>query len=161
MDSRPGKETRFNIYLPLLEKDRDDAEEVKVGGAYQKGFERILLIDDEEPILSMEQKFLSRLGYHVTVRTDSQSALADFRASPDQYDLIITDMAKPKLTGDELSRRMLDIRPDIPIILCTGFSESIDEEKAKAIGIRGFALKPLSTWELSNLNHNVLKGSRG
>ena len=97
------------------------------------GNERILLIDDEAQIIDIERRILERLGYKVTSKTDSEEALAEFSARPEQFDLVITDMTMPKITGDRLARRLMDINPQIPVIMCTGFNEAITEEKAMAM----------------------------
>ncbi|MBU8909932.1 MAG: response regulator, partial [Desulfobacterales bacterium] len=107
------------------------------------GTERILLVDDEEAILTMEKQMLERLGYQVVSRTSSIEALEAFRSSPDKFDLVITDMAMPNMAGNKLSVELIKIRPGIPILLCTGFSETMSEEKAASLGIKGFILKPM------------------
>ena len=101
---------------------------------------------------------LERLGYAVDTRTSSVEALALFRSKCDDYDLIITDMTMPLMNGDRLSKEILDIRPDMPIILCTGFSENMTEEKADNIGIKAFALKPLVQRDLAAIVRRVLDG---
>ncbi|MBW2035495.1 MAG: response regulator, partial [Deltaproteobacteria bacterium] len=99
---------------------------------------------------------LERLGYEVTTRTSSIEALELFKAKPDRFDLVITDMTMPHMTGDRLARELMKIRPDIPIILCTGFSERISEEKAKGMGIKAFVMKPLVMRDLANTVRKVL-----
>jgi len=99
---------------------------------------------------------LERLGYKVTTRTNSIEALAHFQNSPDQYDAVITDQTMPGMTGFDLARRMLQIRPDLPIILCTGYSNLVDEEQAKMIGIKGFIMKPMSKKDIGTLLKIVL-----
>ena len=113
------------------------------------GNEHILLVDDEENIVHMIQHMLERLGYHVTGRTSSVEALEAFRSLPKKFDIIITDQTMPNMTGEELAKELLRIRPDIPIILCTGFSEIIPEEKAKAIGIKDYIMKPVLKSQLA------------
>jgi CheY-like chemotaxis protein len=122
--SEPGKGTTFHVYLPIIQKASaktiaQNNEPLPIGS------ERILLVDDELPIIKMQQQILKRLGYSVTTRTNSVEALEAFRSSPDQFDLVITDMAMPNMTGDTLTREVKSIRPDIPMILCTGFSTNI------------------------------------
>jgi signal transduction histidine kinase/CheY-like chemotaxis protein len=129
--SIPGKGTIFQVYLPLIENLEHAAELEPTNGA-AKGEERILLVDDEEQIVAMERQMLENLGYRVTARTDSQEALKVFAEHPHNFDLVITDMTMPYLTGDQLAQKMLDIEPNIPVILCTGFNEIITEEKALA-----------------------------
>jgi PAS domain S-box-containing protein len=146
--SKPGKGTAFHVYLPVI-KMQVETEETEATEPVLKGTERILLVDDEDPIVRMEKKMLERLGYHITMRTSSTDALEAFRAEPDKFDLIITDMTMPNMTGVQLSKKLQEIRPDIPIILCTGFSEQINEIKTKAAGISGYVMKPIVRSELA------------
>ncbi|MCP4686692.1 MAG: response regulator, partial [Desulfobacterales bacterium] len=122
------------------------------------GTERILFVDDEEMLTDMTKQILERLGYHVVAENSSVKALARFRARPEDFDLVITDMTMPKMTGAELAAEMMDIRPDIPIILCTGFSMIIDEQKAKSMGIRDFVYKPIIRRNISQSIRRVLDG---
>ncbi len=155
-DSHPGQGTIFLISLPsvpaLSAKGKEPAEQ------HANGREHILLIDDEDILVEVGKAMLQRLGYKVTTRSNSIEALATFQDQPDAFDLIITDLTMPGMTGVDLSRRMLQIRPDLPVILCTGYSSLLSEEKAKAMGIRGFAMKPFSKKEISQLIRRVLKG---
>jgi CheY-like chemotaxis protein len=123
------------------------------------GKERILLVDDEEQIVRMSQQMLERLGYHVTARTSSIETLEAFRAAPDKFDLVITDTTMPNMTGIELARKLMEIRSDIPIIICTGFSEKISSDKATAMGIRGYVMKPVVKSELAKKIREVLDQS--
>ena len=123
---------------------------------FQLGVEKVLFIDDEEILAEMGKDMLERLGYHVTVRKSSLNALETFQNQPDKFDLVITDQTMPGMIGVDLARRMLQIRPDIPIILCTGYSSTISEEKAKSIGIREFVLKPLTKKNIAKLIRKVL-----
>ncbi len=153
--SEPGKGTQFNIYLPVVQT-RSEQQLTDITEPLQTGNEHILLVDDEISILKMEQAMLERLGYKVTTRSSSIDALEAFRTNPDKFDLIITDMAMPNMAGDKLSVEINQIRPDIPILLCTGFSEIISEEKAKSLGINGFLLKPVISRNLSQKIREVL-----
>ncbi|NQT68582.1 MAG: response regulator [Desulfobacteraceae bacterium] len=153
--SEPGEGTAFHVYLPVL-KSKIETEEIDAITPVQKGTERILLVDDEEPIIRMEKQMLERLGYQVTACTSSPDALMAFRASPGKFDLVITDMTMPNMTGVQLSQKLLEIRPDIPIIICTGFSTKVDGEKAKAAGIRGYVMKPVVTSEIAKKIREVL-----
>lgn len=157
--SKPGKGTTVNVYLPLMEKS-NDAEPVEKVQDYKTGNERILLVDDEEPIAQVVRQMLERLGYQVTFRTSSPDALEAFRANPEFFDLVITDMTMPNMTGDKLSQELISIRPDIPVIICTGFSERINDKKAKALGIKGFLMKPVVMLEMSNMVRNVIDEAR-
>lgn len=120
------------------------------------GEERILFIDDEELLSEMGKDMLEKLGYHVTVRRSSFEALETFQNNPKDFDMVITDQTMPGITGSDLARRMIQIRPDIPIILCTGYSNLIDEHSAKALGIKEFALKPLTKGAIGALIRKVL-----
>jgi CheY-like chemotaxis protein len=102
----------------------------------------LLLVDDEEVLVKMGQVMLERLGYTVTTRTNSLEALTTFKNQADQFDAVVTDQTMPGITGVDLARMMLQIRPDIPIILCTGFSTLVNESQARAFGIKEFAMKP-------------------
>ena len=153
--SEPGKGTVFNIYLPV-EKSRFTEQISNSNVKAQRGTEKILLVDDEEAILSMEKLMLERLGYHVTSRTSSIEALEAFRAAPDKFNLVITDMAMPNMPGNKLSVALIRIRPDIPVLLCTGFSETMSEEQAASIGIKGFLWKPIVMKDLSQKIREVL-----
>jgi len=163
VDSEPGKGTTFNIFLPIIEKESIAmVEPAKKAEVLPTGDERILLVDDdEEPIARLEYQMLSRLGYKVTFHVNSQEALEAFKDNPHDFDLIITDMTMPNLTGDQLAEKLIEIRPDIPIIVCTGFSEWVNEEKAKAIGVKGLLMKPVVKSNMANLVRKVLEPSVG
>ncbi len=152
VDSKPLKGTTFHVYFPLSKKvvDADKAafEPIPTGN------ERILFVDDEQMLINLGKRMLERLGYLVTTETNSMKALELFRKNPDKFDLILTDMTMPNLTGVQLAQTILQIRSDIPIVLCTGFSELISEEKVKRIGISDFLMKPL---DMKNLADSVRK----
>lgn len=118
--------------------------------------DHILFVDDKKTIADVIQLALENLGYKVSIRTSSVEALEAFRNSPDKYDLVITDMTMPNMTGKVLAKKMMHIRPDIPIILCTGFSEQIDERRAKAIGIKAFIMKPIIIRDIAHSIRDVL-----
>ena len=113
-------------------------------------------MDDEEGIVEIGREILEYLGYEVVARTSSIEALELFRGQAERFDLVITDMTMPNMTGDKLAQELLKIRPDIPIILCTGFSEHITEEKAKAMGIQELAMKPIVMKELAKAMRRAL-----
>jgi len=156
VQSEPGKGTTFNVYLPRIELSETDR--TPTVEPLPKGTERVLFVDDEEALLKMGKQMLERLGYQVSIETNSAKALEVFRAHPDNFDLVITDMTMPNMTGTKLATELLAIRTDIPIVLCTGFSALINEEKAKAIGIREFVMKPLVTRDLAMTIRKVLDG---
>jgi PAS domain S-box-containing protein len=153
--SEPGLGTTFKVYLPLIAGEIDSQPELK-NEIPPGGDEAILVVDDEEVITNLERKLLEGLGYRVAVFADSEEALQAFRADPEGFDLILTDMTMPRLNGDELAREILRIRPGMPIILCTGFSEVIDAEKSKGMGIREFMLKPIEKNELARAVRRAL-----
>ena len=154
--SEPGKGTEFHVYMPV-EKSLSEEQNIQTKTPLLGGTEQILLVYDEEAILGMEKKMLERLGYQVTSRTSSLEALEAFRTNPDKFDLIITDMAMPNMAGDKLSAELIKIRSDIPILLCTGFSETMYEEKATSLGIKGFILKPIVMKDLAQKIRELLE----
>ena len=149
-----AKGSSFDVYLPVIEREADAEARPKM--AMPTGNESILFIDDEKALVDLGHQILKRLGYDVTTRTSSIEALELFIAQPDKFDLVITDMTMPNMTGDELARRLMAIRSDIPVILCTGYSERISKEKAHAIGIREFVLKPIVMSEMAVTVRKVL-----
>ena len=156
--SRPGEGTVFHVYLPIIPDTALSEIKSAAPDLTPVGNEHILYIDDEEILAEMGKTMLERLGYRVTARTSSLEALATFQNQPDQFDLVITDQTMPGMTGVDLARRMLQIRPGMPIILCTGFSTLITEDKAKSLGIKGFAMKPLARKDIAALIRKVLEG---
>ncbi|MFC1840327.1 PAS domain S-box protein [Thermodesulfobacteriota bacterium] len=154
VESEVGKGSTFNVYLPLEKTEAQDLKEDSI--EIPKGNEHILFVDDEESIVNIMQKSLEKLGYKVTGRTSSVEALEAFRNNPNKFDLVITDMTMPNMTGEDLAKELMNIEPDIPIILCTGFSEKINEEKAKEIGISSFVMKPIIVSEIATTIRNVL-----
>ncbi|HSB71652.1 MAG TPA: ATP-binding protein [Candidatus Methylomirabilis sp.] len=146
VDTAPERGTKFEIYLPRC--DAAEAVDAPAEEPLHGGRERILIVDDEPFLARLWREMLQRLGYQVTGFTDSFEALETFRATPESFDLVMTDQTMPQLTGETLARECLRIRPDIPIILCTGFSHTMTEEKARALGIRAYLMKPLSRREL-------------
>ncbi len=153
--SEPGKGSTFSVYLPKIAEELSLAETVDEE-AVPTGHERILFIDDEEMLVEMGQDLLEGLGYQVTATTGSLDALALFRADPSRFDLVITDQTMPNLTGVELAKAVIALKPDMPVILCTGFSHLVDADTAKASGIRAFAMKPLTKSEIARAVRSVL-----
>jgi CheY-like chemotaxis protein len=157
--SEIGKGTTFNVYLPLLEDAKDSKAEA-ASRKYPSGNERILLVDDEEPIVQMVKMMLEKLGYRITVRTSSPDALCAFKANPSEYDLVISDKGMPNMTGEQLARELMAIRPEIPVIICTGFSDENDEQRARDIGIKGLLKKPVARGDLAEMVRKVLDESK-
>jgi signal transduction histidine kinase len=154
INSEPGKGTAAHVFLPIIDADavpeNDEGEWIPGGG------EHILFIDDEEILTSLNKVMLEELGYKVTAICDSRDALRIYQQQPDQFDLVITDQTMPGLTGAELAARMLQIRPDLPVILCTGYSSIISRDEARSMGIRSFAAKPLGRREMAILIRKAL-----
>ena len=119
-----------------------------------------MLVDDETAIVKITSQVLEKCGYRVTALQDSQKALETFRAAPDKFDLVITDMTMPAMTGDELARQVLAIRPDVPVIVCTGFSNKISEESAHRIGIKTVLSKPIDMADLGRIVRVFLDESK-
>ncbi|MEX2490794.1 MAG: response regulator [Nitrospirales bacterium] len=154
VDSQRGKGTRVDVYLPTIPSMA--GEGLGEQGSIPLGKETILFVDDEETIVRLGKEFLSQLGYTVDVQTSSLEALTVFRNNPGRFDLVITDQTMPGLTGEALSRELLRIRPELPIILCTGFSHIMTAEKAKALGIQAYLMKPLAIQDLAPIVRHVL-----
>jgi CheY-like chemotaxis protein len=154
--TRRGKDMAQRI-AGLLRGAPKDALAAEPGrGAYPRGTERILFVDDEDIQVRAMTKLLGHLGYAVKGMTDAQEALEVFRSQPDAFDLAIMDQTMPRLTGGELACELLKTRPGLPIILCSGYSETLDESRALAMGIRAFVLKPFSVREIAQSIRRVL-----
>ncbi|AGF76702.1 PAS domain S-box [Desulfocapsa sulfexigens DSM 10523] len=156
--SEPGEGTVFHVFLPRVTEDTEVAQNTIEAGALPRGDERILVVDDEWDLVEILGDLLTGLGYTVTKETSGSKALERFRAEPQSFDLLITDQTMPGLTGDELSRAVLQIRPDLPIILCTGYTESLSPEEAFDLGIKKYILKPLSERDVAETVRCVLDG---
>jgi len=154
VESQIGKGTRFEVYLPLTLGRRDTKGQAEP--QITSGNERILLVDDEHDILEIGNELLRKLGYVVTTKDNAKDALKLFAEQPEEFDLVITDMTMPNMTGDKLAGELIKIRSDIPFILCTGFSELMSKEKAASLGIKGFLMKPVAIRDLSNMIRKVL-----
>jgi len=152
--SEIGKGSTFHVYFPLVEEKEELKE--KIEAPVPTGNERILCIDDEQSVIKLIKQMLEQLGYKVEARTSSVEALEFFRERPNRFDLVITDMTMPDMTGDQLAKKMMKIRPDIPIILCTGFSERTSEKEAEKMGIRTFLMKPFKMRSLGDTVRKVL-----
>jgi len=154
--SEIGKGSTFNIYFPAIEKKVE--EEKETGEVIHTGHQRILFVDDEPALVDIGKKMLEHLGHEVIIRISSLEALEAFRNNPDRFDLVISDKTMPQMTGFDLARELKQIRPDIPIILCTGFSDTTDSDKAKAMGISGLVMKPIVMREMAETIKRVSDG---
>lgn len=154
VESQPGQGATFQVYFPSTPAHEvAPSPAVKVSSGKNEG---LLLVDDDESVLRGLKTALERIGYRVTATTRSPEALEIFRAHPQDFDLVLTDQSMPDRTGLELAGEMLKIRPDIPVILFTGFSEGVGEKEAKEAGIREFILKPIHTAEIAEVIRKVL-----
>jgi CheY-like chemotaxis protein len=156
VESRLGKGTVFYTYLPLVSNPIKIADTHTLNKEGICGDEKILFVDDEEPIVKLGIRVLEKFGYNVTGKTSCVEALALFETAPDTFDLVITDMAMPRMIGTKFAEKLIKIRPDIPIIICTGFSDKLDHETAKALGIKDYLHKPILINDLSSKVRNVL-----
>jgi len=154
VDSGQGKGTKFTIYFPLTTKK--PKVETQTTQDIPMGNETILFVDDEISIVNMVQRMFERLGYKVETATAPQDALERFSLNPYHFDLVITDMTMPQMTGVKLSEKLMDIREDIPIIICTGHSAFVDEEKAKDLGLAAYVTKPIDMQETAQTIRKVL-----
>jgi len=155
VESEPGGGTTFTVHFPVAEK----SEFTQFAGEkfpLPRGKERILFVDDETPIANLAKKQLERFGYHVTIRQSALEALELFRRDPLRFDVVVTDMTMPQMTGDELAVEILKIQPDIPVILCTGYSRRMSDRRAGELGISAFLMKPLTGQELAKTVRRVL-----
>ncbi len=158
VQSELGRGTDVHIYLPLL-PERDGIDGGWEREPIRGGTERILFVDDEKPLVLLGKKMLTGLGYQVIGRTKSTEALKLFRGQPARFDLVLTDMTMPKMTGLELARELMRIRPDLPVILCTGHREGITEKWAKSLGIKDLILKPILLPQLAASVRQALQGN--
>jgi CheY-like chemotaxis protein len=155
--SKLGKGATFHVFLPTIEEVVvPEAESVEV---LATGNERILFVDDENVLVDLGKQMLESLGYRVNAKASSVEALDTFSADPDAFDLVITDMTMPGLTGVELAKKIMAIRPAIPVILCTGFRDLVDAKQSKAIGVRELVLKPYVRTALARTIRKVLDES--
>ena len=154
VESDLGKGTIFEIYFPALEKTAE--KEKEPGGEIRGGSEKVLFVDDEESMVNLNRQRLERLGYDVKSTTKPLEALEWFKADPDQFDVILTDMTMPQMTGDRLTAEVMKIRPDMPVIICTGYSERMSAKKAETLGVRKYIEKPIELQQLASSLREIL-----
>jgi PAS domain S-box-containing protein len=147
VQSELGRGSTFEVFIPRADREAEPRDSAAHKLSFGK--ERVLLVEDERMQLLSLERMLQRLGYRATSYLDSVEALADFEAHPNDYDLVITDQTMPQMSGVQLAKAILRVRPDIPVILCTGYSEVIDAEEARELGIREFIMKPFGVVEFS------------
>lgn len=157
VSSTPGQGTTFDIFLPKIETS--EIKEPQSSKSTTKEREVILLVDDEEMMVDVTGQILERLGFDVVAKTSSIDALEAFQEEPDKFDLVITDQVMPNMTGTQLAEKLISIRPDIPIILCSGFPENVCTEELESIGIKEFIAKPISKQQINKIIRKVLDKS--
>lgn len=158
VQSHPGRGSVFTVFLPVFKKK--EASQQNSAAILPGGCERILFVDDEPPIVKMGSRMLENLGYKVTSETSSLDALARFRSRPDDFDLVITDMTMPKMTGEDLAAEIIKIRPDMPVILCTGYSKKITDDRMAKAGIKKIASKPILQSNLAKAVRRILDDAK-
>ena len=155
VESELSKGSSFSVYFPKIES-KADRKALQNESKVPKGNEKILCVDDEPELVNMLKTMLCKTGYQVTTRSSSLEAFELFKQNSDRFDLVITDLNMPHLSGDRLAKQMIEIRPDLPIILCTGFSDHLTEQDLSLAGIRAVTLKPVLRADLAKLIRDVL-----
>jgi two-component system cell cycle sensor histidine kinase/response regulator CckA len=155
VDSTPGQGTTFTLYFPIIH-DAEATQETQTEISLANGTEHVLLVDDEQYVADVCGAMLEHLGYKVTVLTSSVEALDLFKSHPDDFDLVLTDQTMPKMSGVELTKELLRIKPELPVILCSGYSAKVTEADAKELGIRAFCMKPMDMKQLASVVRDVL-----
>jgi len=158
VESEIDQGSTFRIFLPLAGEERHVVPKPEDVRALPVGCERVLLVDDETALVEMGREMLTGLGYQVTTATSSRRALELFGHEPDQFDLVITDMTMPQMTGLELSRKLVDIKSDIRVVLCTGYSEDVTPETLRASSIKECLMKPFGHAQMALLVRQTLDG---
>lgn len=156
VESFPGRGSRFQVFLPAARKGKPPVAAGSGPARVRKGSEQILLVDDQKSVINVERQILELLGYRVTSRLSGNAALESFTEAPDRFDLVVTDMNMPGMNGDVLAGELLKLRPGLPLILLTGYSESIGREKALELGFRDLLMKPVRLKELSAAIRQIL-----
>jgi PAS domain S-box-containing protein len=158
VSSELGKGTRFSVYFPVVDGEVTGRHQQVVEAFHGNG-ERILFLDDEEPIVLLASRMLNRLGYKVEAHTRAADALAEFRARPTEFDLVLTDLSMPGASGMDFARNVLAVRPDVPVIMTTGYIDPDDLDLARRIGVREVILKPTTIEEMGRSFHRQLSAT--
>ena len=156
--SEPSKGTSFNVYLPVVDDKGLEAQK-ETEQPLPTGNEHILLVDDDKEIVNINKVILKKLGYRVTALSSSLETLQAFSRSPESFDLVLTDMTMPEMTGADLAREVLAVRHTTPIVICTGYSELINQKKARDMGISDYVMKPVNAKNLALTIRNALDKS--
>ena len=161
VESEEGKGSTFVVLLPRVDVSDEKEEKSEEEPALRTAKERVLFVDDEAIIAETAKTMLERFGYRVTVETSSLRALKLFKEAPQKFDLVITDQTMPDMTGIALAGKLLKLRKDLPVVLCTGYSETISPDQAKEAGIREFLMKPITRGEMVRVIQKVLDQEEG
>jgi nitrogen-specific signal transduction histidine kinase/ActR/RegA family two-component response regulator len=156
VQTTPGEGSIFQVFFPVAQQGGQPAVEKKNPEKLPRGTEHILVVDDDIMLLDVTKRGLNSLGYHVTIETSSLEAIRKFKAHPDEYDLVITDMSMPEMAGDQMSLVMRDLRSDIPMIMCTGFSAQMTEHIAQKKGFEAFLMTPVQLGDLARVVRRIL-----
>jgi signal transduction histidine kinase/ActR/RegA family two-component response regulator len=162
--SEPGAGTRFYVYLPAAESatpDESPSSGHETPETPANGAVRVLFVDDEEALVALYEETLARIGYEVTACGDAKEALARFREHPAHFDVVVSDLKMPGMTGDELARKVLQVRPDLPILLTTGYSDSLTPERASELGVREVLVKPVLSPDLARAIQRCMEPETG
>ena len=160
VESKVGKGTSFQVYLPRVEAEVTESKLKVSTEPFPEGRECILFVDDEKSLAHIGKQMLQKLGYDVIAKTNPKEALAVFRKNPDKIDLVVTDQTMPNMTGDKLVQHIMALKPGIPVIICSGFSEMMNKKKAESLGVRKFVMKPLEMRELAETIRQILDESQ-
>jgi CheY-like chemotaxis protein len=158
--SEPGQGTTFSLYFPVC-CDAGGQLAKALDVSIPRGSERMLLVDDEEEVLNMLKEMSEYLGYRVVAVSDSAEAYALFCSRPEDFDLVVTDQTMPGLTGVDLARKIFTLKPGLPIIICTGFSEALTDGKAREFGLAGYIMKPVVMGDFARVVRRALEGGAG
>jgi len=153
--SEPGRGSRFDVYFPVVDGEVTGKHQQVVESLHGNG-ERVLFLDDEEPLVRLASRMLDRLGYRVDAYTRAADALAAFRGHPERFDLVLTDLSMPGASGMDFAKSVLDIRPDVPVILTTGYIDPDDLDRVQRIGVREVILKPTTIEEMGRSFRRLL-----
>jgi len=159
VESEPGVGSTFHVILPTVEKAAETP--LEASSTFPGGNEAVLFVDDEPSIVKMQSSMLAALGYQPVVTDQSTEALRMFQLNPQRFDIVVSDQIMPGMTGIELAGKMLAIRPNLPFVLCTGFSENVSRKTAEEAGVREFVMKPIAMRNLAEAIRRALDQKPG
>ncbi len=154
--SEPGKGATFHVFLPRLDRASAASATLPEDTEAERGHEHILIVDDEQNIIRIAREILEDSGYQVSAHRTGTGALEQFQRQPDKFDLLITDMAMPGMSGVDLARQVMELKPSMPVILCSGHSDMVNRDQALAMGISAYVAKPYFMSEMLRTIRSVL-----